>query len=209
MANAVPFFFLKEGHMARTIGLITELEVVNSVLSVAGDNPVQSLNDEYQPVFIIKQMINNISRDVQTLKLWFNTEYDVELESNTVTDKITLPFNYLKFEPTDTKYVARGFTVFDREARTSTITESIEATICVMLEFSELPQEVRKYIQAKCRQQYNDEYLGEDSLRSTLAREVEKAETQLMKVHLENQDINVFSSSRSNSIAFRNRLRGS
>jgi len=195
--------------MARTIGLITELEVVNSVLSVAGDNPVQSLNDEYQPVFIIKQMLNNISRDMQTKNYWFNTEYDVTLSPNTLTDKINLPFNILHFEPTDTRYVARGLTVYDRVSRTSTITADITADICVMLEFDELPQVARKYIQAMCKMQYNDEYQNEDSLKRTLASEVNEAKINLDRTHTENEDINILASGRSNAIAFKNRRRGS
>lgn len=205
---AVPSFFDKEGHMA-TIGLITELDVVNSVLSTAGDAPVQSLSDTYQPVFTIRQMINNTSRDIQTKKYWFNTEYDVTLSSNTVNDKITLPFNLLKFEPDDTRYVARGLTVFDRVARTSSITEDITATICVMLEFGELPQEARKLIQAMCKMQYNDEYLGDDSIRRTLERDVAAAQLELDRTDLENEDINLLSSTRATNIAFSNRRRGS
>lgn len=195
--------------MARTIGLITELEVVNSVLSVAGDNPVQSLDDEYQPVFIIKQMLNNISRDMQTRNYWFNTEYDVTLSPNTLTNKITLPFNILNFEPSDTKYVARGLTVFDREARTSTVTEDVIADISIMLTFEELPQVARKYIQAMCKLQYNDEYQNEESIKRTLERDVNEAKINLDRTHMENEDINMLSSGRSTSIAFKNRRRGS
>lgn len=193
--------------MARTIGLITELEVVNSVLSTVGDNPVQSLDDGYQPVFIIKSMLNNLSRDMQTKKYWFNTEYDVVLTPNTLTDKIILPFNILHFEPVDTEYVARGLTVYDRVGRTSTITDDITADICLMLEFEELPQVARKYIQALCKQQYNDEYLGEESIKATLAKEVDMAKIELDRAHMENEDINILNSSRANSIAFKNRRR--
>ena len=207
MANAVPFFFHKEGHMARTTGMITELEVVNEVLSTVGDNPVQSLDDEYQPVFTIKQMLTNISRAMQTKKYWFNTEYDVTLTSNTLIDKIILPFNILHFEPTNTKYVARGLTVYDREERTTTITDDITADICLMLEFDELPQVAREYIKAKCKLQYNDEYLGEPSLRPTLEKELSMAKNELDRAHMENEDINVLSSTRSNAIAFKNRRR--
>lgn len=207
MANAVPFFFHKEGHMARTIGLITELEVVNEVLSTLGDNPVQSLDDGYQPVFIIKQMINNISRDMQTMKYWFNTEYDVEHVPSTLTSEIILPFNLLHFEPTETQYVARGLKVYDRTNRTSTIEEIVTADICLMLEFAELPQVARKYIMAKAKIQYNDEYLGEDSLKASLFKEFEKAKNELDRAHMENEDINVLSSTKVNSIAFKNRRR--
>jgi hypothetical protein len=207
VANAAPFFSNLNigGTMARTIGLITEIEVINSVLSVAGDNPIQTLNEEYQPVFIIRQMLNNISRDMQIKNYWFNTEYCVDLESNTETDKIILPFNVLNFEPKDTKYVARGLTVYDREARTSTITETIVADISVMLEFDELPQVARKYIQSMCRQQYNNEYHGDTTLNAGLTEEVSNAKSDLDKAHIENEDINIFSNARSINIAFRNR----
>ncbi len=192
--------------MAET-ALITELEVVNSVLSVAGDNPVQALTDNYQPVFIIRQMIKNISRDLQTKKYWFNTEYDVDFIPNTENDKITLPFNLLDFEPVKTKYVARGLTVFDRENRTSTITETVTADLTIMLGFDELPQVARKFIQAAARVQYNDEYFGEQSLKGSLDKQLQDARNEIDRAHMDNENINIFNSTRSNDIAYKNRRR--
>lgn len=193
--------------MSRTVGLITELEVVNSVLSVAGDNPVSSLDDEYQPVFIIKKMINDISRSMQTKGYWFNSEYDVTLEPNTITNRITLPFNLLKFEPKDTRYIARGLEVYDRESRTSTVEDSIIADITLMLTFEQLPQSAREYIKARCRNQYNSEYFGEVNFKQDLAVELQEAKMALDKEHIENEDINIFNSQKVNNIAFKNRRR--
>ena len=203
---AALYFFLNGGTMAE-IGHITELKIVNSVLSVAGDNPVQSLSDSYQPVFIIKQMIENISRDMQTEGWWFNTEFEVTLTSNTETDKIALPFNILKFEPKYTKYVQRGLTVYDRQARTSTITDDVEADIVVMLEFDDLPQVARKYIRAKCRHQYNEEYFGEQTIKRTLEKELNKARIELEQANLENNDYNVFNSTKTYNMVYKNRRR--
>ena len=191
--------------MAKTIGLITELEVINSVLRVSGDNPVQSLDENYQPVFVIRQMINDISRDMQNKNYWFNTEYDVELEPNTLTNKLTLPFNILNFEPEDTKYIARGLNVWNREDRTSTITETIKADISLMLEFDELPQAARKYIQAEARLQYNNEYFGGQENKSQLQKDRNDALQMLDKLNIENEDVNMLASARSYNIAFRNR----
>ncbi len=193
--------------MARTVGLITELEVVNSVLSVAGDSPVQSLEDTYQPVFVIKQMIGNVSRQMQTMGYWFNTEYDVELKPNTITDTITLPFNILKFEPRAPRYVARGLDVYDRVGRTSTITDVIIADIYLMMTFEQLPQSAREYIRAKCRIQYNNEFFGETSFKAELQKELDDAKQALDKENIENEDINMFSAQRVNNIAFKNRRR--
>lgn len=193
--------------MARTLGLMTELELVNSVLSVAGDNPVQSLDEDYQPVFVIRQMLNNISRDMQSDGYWFNTEHDVSLTPNTLTNEITLPFNILKFEPTDVRYVQRGSTVYDREDRTNTITKDITADVTVQLSFDELPQSARKFIQAHCRQQYNNEYFGGTAFKQEIAREVQQAEIALEKEHIENENINILSASRVSNIAFKNRRR--
>ena len=190
-----------------TTALITELEIVNSVLSAVGDSPVSSLSDSYQPVFIIKEMINNISRDLQTKQYWFNTEYDITLTPNTETDKITLPYNILGFEPSNTRYVARGLTVYDRINRTTTITDDIVATYTVMLDFDSLPQQARKFIQAAARQQYNNEYFGEESLKRDLQKEFSDAKIELDRVHLDNEDINVFNSSKASSIAYKNRRR--
>lgn len=190
-----------------TIALVTELEVVNSVLSAAGDSPVSSLSTTYQPVFIIKEMIRNISRDLQTKKYWFNTEYDITLTPNTTTNKITLPFNILTFEPVDNSYVARGLTVYDRVNRTDNIETDIVATYTVMLDFDSLPQQARKYIQAAARAQYNNEYFGEQSLKQDLYKELNEAKIELDRINMDNEDINVFNSSRVSSIAYKNRRR--
>ena len=194
--------------MARTVGLITELEVVNSVLSVAGDNPVQSLDDTYQPVFIIKQMIHNVSRTMQSKGYWFNNEYGVTLSPSTINGKTTLPFNIIRFEPTDNKYVARGLTVYDREGRTSTITEDITADITLQLEFEELPLTAREYIRTACRIQYNNEYFGETNFKQELIADFNKAKQDLEKEDTENESISMFASAKSNNIAFKNRRRG-
>lgn len=193
--------------MARTIGLTTELEVINSVLRVSGDNPVSSVSETYQPVYIIRQMINDISRKMQIKNYWFNTEFDVTLSSNTETNKIILPFNILNFEPADSKYVARGLTVYDTENRTSTITDDIKADISVMLEFDELPQAAREYIQSKARYEYNNQYFGDTSQKNDLYREMLEAKETLDKLNIENLDINMFNSQRVNNIAFKNRRR--
>lgn len=190
-----------------SIGLITELEIINSVLNVTGDNPVQSLDEEYQPVFIIRQMLRNISRDIQSKGYWFNTEYGVTLEPNSITQNITLPFNLLRFEPEDTKYVARGERIFNREDRTDIITESVVADLVVQLEFDNLPQAARKLLQAKCREQYNNEYYGDTTNKQALEREKMMAQADLDKLHLENEDINMLDNHRAYNIAFRNRRR--
>ena len=193
--------------MGRTVGLITELEVVNSVLSVAGDQAVQSLDDAYAPVFIIKQMITNISRDMQATNFWFCTEYDVEFTSNSVTGLIILPFNILRFEPQDTRYIARGLNVYDRTLRTYEISETITADISLQLTFEELPQSARKFIQAACRIQYNNEYFGETNFKQDLNEEFTNAKNELDKENIENEDINIFNASRISNIAFKNRRR--
>lgn len=191
--------------MAKTIGLITELEVINSVLRVAGDNPIQSLDENYQPVFIIRQMIIDVSREMQNKNYWFNTEYCVDLVPNTITNQITLPFNILNFEPVYDKYVARGLSVYNREDRTVTITDTIVADISLMLEFTELPQVAREYIRAACRLQYNNEYFGGTANAQSLDRDETKALQQLDKLNIENENINMLKSIRSSNIAFKNR----
>lgn len=193
--------------MTTNTGLITELEVINSVLSVAGDNPIQSLDEDYQPVFIIRQMLNNISRDMQTKNYWFNTDYAVEFKPNTLTELITLPANLISFEPEDTRFIARGSRVYNRVDRTYIITENICADISIHLPFDELPQVARKYIQTMCRLQYNNEYFGETSVKQDLLRAVVSAEAALQKKNIENENINVLDNSKVFNIAFKNRRR--
>ncbi len=192
--------------MSRSVGLISELEVVNSTLSAVGDAPVQSLVDtEYNPVFIIRDMINNISRDMQTKGYWFNMEESVFLESNSNNDKIILPFNILRMEATSKSYVMRGLSVYDRVNRTDIIPNGITADITVMLPFEQLPQTAREYIRAACRIQYNNEFFGDQSSKRELLAAFEKAKQELEKENIENQKVNVFRAQAVRNIAFSNR----
>ena len=192
---------------ARTVGLISEIEVINSVLSVAGDAPIQSLDDTYQPVYIIRDIMSNISRDMQTKGYWFNKETGVTLSPSAATNTIVLPFNTLSMEAVDKSYVMRGLTVYDRTNRTKTITSDITADLVLMLEFDELPQIAREYIRAASRVQYNNEYYGETNFKQELMADFQKAKTALERESLENEQLNIFSAQAITNIAFKNRRR--
>lgn len=192
---------------ARTIGVITELEVINSVLSVAGDAPVQSLDDDYQPVFIIRDMINTLSRELQLEGYWFNTESGITLSPNSQTGQTVVPFNTLKFIPVSSQYVLRGTKIYDRTNRTEDIGTDITGDLIVMLEFDALPQSAREYIRAACRVQYNDEYFGETNFKNKLERQLMKAKQELEQEHLENEKINILQAQAITNIAFKNRRR--
>lgn len=191
--------------MARTIGLSSELEVVNSVLSVTGDAPVQSLDDTYQPVYIIRDMINTESRRLQTEGFWFNTERGVELTTNQVTGTINVPFNILKFEPSDNRYVLRGSEVYDKTERTNLITGPITADLYLMMTFEQLPQSAREYLRTLCRIRYNNEYFGEQSIKGDLQVDFQRAKTELDKEHIDNEQINIFEAQAVRNVAFKNR----
>lgn len=193
--------------MTISVGLMTELDLVNGVLSVAGDAPIQALNDTYQPVFIIRKMLNNASKKLQSKTYWFNTEYEVTLTPNTINSKIILPANLLRFEPCDVRYVARGLSVYDRTSRTTIITEDVIADLSVQLSFEELPEVAREHLLALCRLQYNNEYFGETSFLRELTADVKTTKQELDKENIENENVNMFDSQRSQSIAFKNRRR--
>jgi hypothetical protein len=187
-------------------GLMSELDAVNKILAVAGDSPVQTLDDEYIQSKLARQILTRSSRDIQSMAWWFNEEQNVQLNPD-INGFITLPTNMISCIPNNDAgtVVQRGNRLYDRENRTYVFTQPVSVDLVLALEWEELPQTARAYISDIACTQYNNDFFGAEEVKRQLASNEQKSYVILKVNDTDARDINMLANSRAHNIAFRNR----
>lgn len=188
------------------IGLMSELEAVNKILAVAGDSPVQTLDDDYIQADLALAVLTRASRKVQSAGWWFNEEERYPLIPD-IGGLITLGTNVISAVANDDAgtVVQRGNRLYDRQERTYVFTQQVLVDTILMLDWTELPQSAREYITDVACTQYNNDFFGSNDIRENLAKNEQMTYLILKQEDTDSRDINMLSNSRSHSIAFRNR----
>lgn len=188
-------------------GLMTELEAVNKILAVAGDSPVQTLEDDYIQSKLARQVLERASRHVQGFGWWFNEE-EVSLSPD-IDGFITLGTNVILCEVLndDGTVIQRGNRLYDRQERTYVFTQKVDANITLALNWNELPQVAREHIVNVACSQYNNDFFGAQEVKAQLNQNEALSLIALKKDDTDARDINLLHNARSSSIAFKNRRR--
>jgi len=107
------------------MALTTKLNAVNTMISVIGEAPVNSLGGTAVPVTVVQaeNTLDETSRAIQSEGWHFNTEHEYTLTPNTFDSKIILPNNTLRIDLdpeiyTENDPVQRGLTLYDRKNHT-------------------------------------------------------------------------------------------
>lgn len=135
----------------------TEPDAVNQMLMSIGQSPVNTLTVVgIKTVNIARLVLHNTSREVQGRGWNFNTDDKYPL-APTSAGTVVLPSNALSVDPCDTRlrYVERRNVesgdrcFYDKDARSFTISKSVDCDIVWFFEFEDLPQAARAHIAHK------------------------------------------------------------
>lgn len=146
----------------------TELEAINTILSTIGETPINSLASSGSvDVAIAIQLLNEVSRRVQTAGWHFNSEKEYELGLN-VDGKIVVPGNVLSADTSassaTTDVTRRGNYFYDRVKHTFIFTKSLKFDLVWFLPFEEIPQAARDYITIRSARIFQDRQVGSQLL---------------------------------------------
>ena len=149
----------------------TELEAVNTILSTIGEAPLSSLTGSL-PVdgTTAKNILNEISREVQSAGWHYNTQYMVDLTrdaDNKVpigTDVVRVELNN-KYDKSSYDVVQRGSYLYNLAKNTNIFTQDFtENTLVYLLEFEILPEQARRYITIRSARVFHDRTLGANTI---------------------------------------------
>ena len=149
----------------------TELEAVNTILSTIGEAPLSTLTGSL-PVdgTTAKNILNEISREVQSAGWHFNTQYKVDLTrdaNNKVpvgTDVVRVQLNN-KYDKSSYDVVQRGSYLYNLAKNSETFEQDFtDNTLVYILDFSKLPEQARRYITIRSARVFHDRTLGANTI---------------------------------------------
>ena len=178
----------------------TQLSAVNSILSTIGEAPVNSLSSGLVDAETAETVLNEVSRDVQSLGWNFNTESDytvaADSEGNVVLPteivRADLANSVTKYRSSKNEYVQRGNKMYDKVNHTYNIGQALKLDVVVLLAFELLPEVARRYITVKASRLFQERVVGSDTLSSMNRADEQAALFALREMEGDNADYNIF-----------------
>lgn len=178
----------------------TQLSAVNSMLSTIGEAPVNSLSSGLLDAETAETVLNEVSRDVQSLGWNFNTESNFTVAADndgnvvlpTEVVRADLANSVTKYRSSKNEYVQRGNKMYDKVNHTYNIGKALKLDVVVLLAFNELPEVARRYITTKAARLFQERVVGSDMLSSMNRADEQAALFALREMEGDNADYNIF-----------------
>jgi len=188
----------------------TELEAVNTILSTIGEAPLSTLTGSL-PVdgTTAKNILNEISREVQSAGWHFNTQYKVDLTrdgNNKIpvgTDVVRVQLNN-KYDKSSYDVVQRGTYLFNLAKNSETFEQDFtDNTLIYLLDFDKLPEQARRYITIRSARVFHDRTLGANTLHKFSSEDEARSLSVMKQAEMATGDNTIFDSDLQNYIVNR------
>ena len=178
----------------------TELEAVNVILSTIGEAPLNSLSGSL-PVdgTMAKNVLSEISREVQSSGWHFNTHYKSTLTRDT-NNNIPVATNVVRVEldpnlesKGDYDLVQRDGFLFNMAKNTDIFDRNFEDfTQVLLLPFNEIPEQAKRYITIRSARVFHDRTLGANTLHKFSQEDEKQALSILRNAEMRTGDYTIF-----------------
>jgi hypothetical protein len=173
----------------------SKLEAINEMLSCVGEAPVNQLNTGFVEADVAENILDGVTREVQTKGWNFNTETKYELIPNT-NNELVVPSNTLKADGTNITetedWVLRGGKMYNRVEKSYTSLVPVPVTIVICLDFETLPEAARRYITLKSARILQDRTIGLPQLHQASAQDEMQAWVELKDMDMDVSDYSIF-----------------
>ena len=177
----------------------TKLEAVNTMLTSIGEQPIQNMNDlaGLSDASIAEQILDNVSRAIQSRGWIFNTDLDVQMPVDQY-GEIKLSPDILRVDTTsrvrdgDTDIVERGRKLYDRQKQTFVFTTKVTVNQIKLLIFEDLPEPARRYISIRASRIFHDRVVGSGELQRFYQEDEMNAWQALLEYEGDVADYNIF-----------------
>ena len=177
----------------------TELEAVNTILSTIGEAPLSTLTGSL-PVdgTTAKNILNEISREVQSAGWHYNSHYKVDLTrdaDNKVpvgTDVLRVELNN-KYDKSSYDVVQRGSYLYNLAKNSETFDQDFtDNTLVYILDFSKLPEQARRYITIRSARVFHDRTLGANTIHKFSSEDEARSLAVLRQAETQTGEYNIF-----------------
>lgn len=184
------------------ISRTTELEAVNTMLSAVGEPPITFLEGQKNAdAAIARNILTEISRDVQTQGWHFNTQRNVTLSPGPDTF-ITLSDNTVRVDienwsnstaSTDSRDITqRGNRLFNKTDNTYAFTKDVSATVIYLFEWTEMPEPMLRYITVRASRIFQDRMVGSQAHHAFSQEDEVRSRAMLKEFEMDTADHSIF-----------------
>lgn len=184
----------------------TQLEAVNTMLSAIGEPPVNSLSSQRADSLIAVQVLNEISREVQSYGWHFNIEYKVEMTPDS-SGFLYLSDNVARVDTDPTEgldIVVRGNRLYNKATNSYVFSMAIVVTRIVMLDFEELPEPARRYVMIRAARVFMDRVVGSEKHHMFNLQDEMMALGKMREYEMDTGDYSIFDEYSTASVIMRN-----
>jgi hypothetical protein len=176
----------------------TRIEAINTMLSVIGEPPINTLTGVNRAdVLIADSILDEVSREVQAEGWHFNTDDNVPFVPD-ASGYISIPENVIRIDMTDEVYgkdlVARDGKIFNKATLSDVwpSTTTLRCSVVYLFEFDSIPQAARHYITIRAARIFNDRVVGDKTHHDYTANDEFKALITLKEYEGETGDYTMF-----------------
>lgn len=168
------------------------LEVVNSMLGLLGELPVNSITDPHTIIPAALAAITNQNALVQVDFWWFNVEYPT-LIPQAGSGLILVPEDAASVDSL-TQYprlAVRGNRLYNLDDITDVFTQPLRVRLHRVLPFSDAPAIARAHIAAKAKLEFQMAYDGDGTKAQIIQQEIKETYIRLHSEHIRNAKANM------------------
>lgn len=173
--------------------LSTKLSAVNIMLSVIGEAKVSSLVSGDIDAEQAEDVLDEISMEFQVKGWKFNEEIRTLLADDA--GLVWVPSNCLEIDPTDrtnNHLVQRGDRLYDTASATYNVGKSVEVNLKLLLDFEDLPQPARRYVEVRAARTYQKRVLGSPEIDAFTRDDENRAWLAFLDFSSSTNDRNIF-----------------
>lgn len=177
------------------------LQAVNTIIANIGQAPVNSLESGNPLVELAEQVLEEISKAVQSDGWHCNTELHLEYTPDN-NGEIQLQENILSIDssPSSTvQVVTRGGKLYDKYNHTFTFTAPVELDVIWLLDFEDLPAALKNYVTIRAANVFAGRAVGSSEASKFGEREEILARAAALEYDTQQGDYSIFSDSTGNN----------
>ena len=189
--------------MAIQISTDTELSAVNSILGSIGQSPITSLTHNppdpdplaNPEISFIKNLLDEVSKDVQTTGWHFNTQNKVKIEPDS-NGNFIVPANAILFDISEGQIdrnrdvVRKAGKLFDLVQNTDVFTSGFYFDIISLYQFVDVPPAIQRYIISRASVRAATQLVSNADLVKLLQLEEQQARANAINYETEQGDHN-------------------
>lgn len=174
--------------------MYTELELVNHILQIAGEDQTATLVTSHPAVIAARSALSSYNKEFQGTGWYFNRDFGMKLLPD-VDGKVAVPDNALSFQVTScllqrsspfeqARFVRRGSFVYDTVKHTNVINMAVWADLIVLLDYADLPPQAGTYLKHLAGERYFLDVDGDISQTRELSGRTARARAELVSEQL-------------------------